>query len=84
VLPVTTPGCEIKITNGGWIIAMNGDRASFGGNAKADADGNVTGNEEYQDHGPAQPMASVVAEPLVMTEPVTEKRTTTPSIGSPN
>jgi hypothetical protein len=56
VLPVTTPGCEIKITNGGWIIAMNGDRASFGGNAKADADGNVTGNEEYQDHGPAQPM----------------------------
>ena len=55
VLPVTTPGCEIKITNGGWITAMNGDRASFGGNAKADADGNVTGNEEYQDHGPATP-----------------------------
>ena len=55
VLPMTTPGCEIKITNGGWIIANNGDRASFGGNAKADADGNVTGNEEYQDHGPAQP-----------------------------
>lgn len=55
VLPVTTPGCEIKITNGGWIIAANGDRASFGGNAKADADGNVSGQEEYQDHGPAQP-----------------------------
>jgi len=55
VLPVTTPGCEIKITNGGWIIAMNGDRSSFGGNAKADADGNVSGSEEYQDHGPAQP-----------------------------
>jgi hypothetical protein len=55
VLPVTTPGCEIKITNGGWIIATNGDRASFGGNAKADADGNVSGNEEYQDHGPATP-----------------------------
>ena len=55
VLPVTTPGCEIKITNGGWIVATNLDRASFGGNAKADADGNVTGNEEYQDHGPAQP-----------------------------
>ena len=55
VLPVTTPGCEIKITNGGWIIASNGDRASFGGNAKADEDGNVSGNEEYQDHGPAQP-----------------------------
>ena len=55
VLPVTTPGCEIKITNGGWITATNGDRASFGGNAKADEDGNVTGNEEYQDHGPADP-----------------------------
>ena len=55
VLPVTTPGCEVKITNGGWIIAMNGDKSSFGGNAKADADGNVSGQEEYQDHGPAQP-----------------------------
>jgi hypothetical protein len=55
VLPVTTPGCEIKITNGGWIIAMNGDKSSFGGNAKADAEGNVSGEEEYQDHGPAQP-----------------------------
>jgi Bacterial Ig-like domain (group 1)/Right handed beta helix region len=56
VLPATTPGCEIKITNGGWIVANNGDRSSFGGNAKADEDGNVSGNEEYQDHGPAQPM----------------------------
>jgi hypothetical protein len=55
VLPVTTPGCEIKITNGGWIIAANTDRASFGGNAKADEDGNVTGQEEYQDHGPVTP-----------------------------
>jgi len=56
VLPVSTPGCEVKITNGGWIIANNGDKATFGGNAKVDADGNVSGNEEYQDHGPAQPM----------------------------
>jgi hypothetical protein len=55
VLPVTTPGCEINITNGGWIVARNGDRASFGGNAKADEDGNVTGEEEYQDRGPADP-----------------------------
>jgi hypothetical protein len=55
VLPVTTPGCEIIITNGGWIIATNGDRANFGGNAKADEDGNVSGQEEYQDQGPAQP-----------------------------
>ncbi len=55
VLPVTTPGCEIIITNGGWIIASNGDRANFGGNAKADEDGNVSGQEEYQDKGPADP-----------------------------
>jgi len=55
ILPATTPGCEIIITNGGWIIANNGDRANFGGNAKADADGNVSGQEEYQDQGPAEP-----------------------------
>jgi hypothetical protein len=55
ILPTTTPGCEIKITNGGWIIADNGDRASFGGNAKADEDGTVSGQEEYQDHGPVDP-----------------------------
>ena len=55
VLPTSTPGCEAKITNGGWIIAMNGDRASFGGNAKADEDGNTSGQENYQDHGPATP-----------------------------
>jgi hypothetical protein len=44
---MTTPGCEIKITNGGWIIANNGDRANFGGNAKADENSNTSGNEEY-------------------------------------
>ena len=55
VLPTTTPGCEIKITNGGWIIADNGDRANFGGNAKADEDGNVSGQEEFQDQGPVTP-----------------------------
>jgi hypothetical protein len=35
--------------------SLRTDRASFGGNAKADADGDVSGQEEYQDHGPAQP-----------------------------
>ena len=54
VLPVTTPGCEVTITNGGWIRASNGDKATFGGNAKADAGGRVSGQEEYQDHGPAR------------------------------
>lgn len=52
VLPETTPLCEI--TNGGWIIAENGDRASFGGNAKANESGQKQGQETYQDHGPVQ------------------------------
>ena len=52
VLPMTTAGCEI--TNGGWIIAANGDRASFGGNAKANASGATQGQQVYQDHGQAQ------------------------------
>jgi hypothetical protein len=53
--PVSTELCEVKITQGGWIIANNGDRASFGGNAKVSADGSsVQGQQEYQDHGPAQ------------------------------
>ena len=52
VLPQTTPLCEI--TNGGWIIAANGDRATFGGGAKANAGGQTQGQEQYFDHGPAQ------------------------------
>jgi hypothetical protein len=56
VLPVSTPGCEAKITNGGWIIAKNLDKSTFGGNAKVDAAGNVSGTEQYQDHGPVQRM----------------------------
>jgi Bacterial Ig-like domain (group 1) len=54
VLPVSTPGCQVKITNGGWFIANNTDRVNFGGNAQVDAAGNVSGDEEYQDQGPAQ------------------------------
>jgi hypothetical protein len=52
VLPVSTPLCEI--TNGGWIIAENGDRATFGGNAKANQSGETRGQQQYQDHGPVQ------------------------------
>lgn len=54
LLPPSTEFCEVKITQGGWITAVNGDRASFGGNANV-ADGAVKGQEQYQDHGPAQP-----------------------------
>jgi hypothetical protein len=53
--PASTEFCEVTITEGGWIIAINGDQASFGGNAKVDADGNVQGQQQYTDHGPAQP-----------------------------
>jgi hypothetical protein len=56
VLPPSTEFCEVTITNGGWIIAANGDRANFGGNARVLEDGTVRGQEEYQDHGPAEPM----------------------------
>jgi hypothetical protein len=50
VFPQSTAGC--KITYGGHITASNGDPASFGGNAKAPN----KGNNNYQDHGPAQQM----------------------------
>ena len=49
------PVCEATVTNGGSITADNGDRATFGGVARSDAVGTVTGQEEYQDHGPAEP-----------------------------
>jgi beta-propeller repeat-containing protein len=56
VLPGTTPSCEIKITNGGMIVSANGDTATFGGNAKSNASGQTSGQEQYLDHGPVQPL----------------------------
>jgi Beta-propeller repeat len=52
--PPSTPQC--KVTNDGQITADNGDTASFGGNAHSDAAANVKGQEQYRDHGPAQPL----------------------------
>jgi Big-like domain-containing protein len=49
-LPSSTAGC--KVTNGGRLTADNGDKATFGGNAKGSG---PSGQEEYQDHGPAAP-----------------------------
>jgi hypothetical protein len=49
--PATTPGCEINISNGGWITTATGSKGSFGGNAKAELDLTVKGSQEYQDHG---------------------------------
>ncbi len=48
VLPGSTAGC--KVTYGGRITTADGDKATFGGNAKASG---PSGQEEYQDHGSA-------------------------------
>jgi hypothetical protein len=47
VLAGSSEGC--KVTYGGRITAANGDKATFGGNAKATG---PSGQEEFQDHGP--------------------------------
>jgi hypothetical protein len=54
--PASTQLCEVTITDGGWIIANNTDRANFGGNAKVLADGTVQGQQQYRDQGPVQAM----------------------------
>ena len=48
VIPPNNAAC--KVTYGGLITAANGDKATFGGNAKGSG---PAGQEEYQDHGPA-------------------------------
>lgn len=53
---VSTPGCEVKISDGGTITALNTDKATFGGNAKVSESGQASGQQEYQDHGPIQPL----------------------------
>jgi hypothetical protein len=53
---VSTPGCEIMISDGGTITALNTDKATFGGNAKVSASGDSSGQQEYQDHGPIMPL----------------------------
>lgn len=53
---VSTPGCEIRINDGGRITALNTDTATFGGNARVSTTGATSGNQQYHDHGPVQPM----------------------------
>src|SRR5207244_753214 len=57
ILPTSTQFCEVTITDGGWIIADNNDKATFGGNAKVQADSTVQGQQQYTDHGPVQSFA---------------------------
>ena len=56
VLPSGTGLCVVKITNGGWIVTDDADRGTFGGVAKESGSLVASGHEEYQDHGPAEPM----------------------------
>lgn len=57
VLPPSTPLCEVTISDGGRITAANGDKATFGGNAKVSSSGeDVSGEQQYIDHGPVQPL----------------------------
>jgi hypothetical protein len=57
LVPASTPLCEVEFpTGGGHIVADNGDRGSFGGNAHVSPGGEPTGQQEYQDHGPVQPL----------------------------
>ncbi len=51
VLPGSGAGC--KVTGGGRITTTDGDKATFGGNAKG---AGPSGQEEYQDHGPSAAM----------------------------
>jgi hypothetical protein len=53
---LSTPGCEIKISDGGHITALNGDDGTFGGNAKVSSSGISSGQQTYQDHGPLTTM----------------------------
>jgi len=47
--------CEAQITQGGQITTDHGDVANFGGNASGLA-GIASGQEQYLDHGPAEPL----------------------------
>lgn len=53
---LSTPGCELKISDGGSIIALNGDLGTFGGHAKVSLSGDSSGQQQYHDHGPLQPL----------------------------
>jgi hypothetical protein len=75
VVPVSTPLCEVKLTKGGRITADNGDKATFGGNVQVSDAGTPKGDEEYRDHGPADPMRVKSTQILVVICPTTTEAT---------
>ena len=67
VLPPSTPGCEITIHTGGWILTTLGDKGTFGGNARIEPDGAITrGQLEYHDHSALLPLNFHSIEVLVI------------------
>jgi hypothetical protein len=71
---LSTPGCELKISDGGSITALNGDRATFGGNAKVSLSGDASGQQTYQDHGPVQALTfkAMTVDAVICSEDRTE------------
>jgi hypothetical protein len=57
----------VIISDGGRITANNGDKATFGGNAKVSQSGQASGEQTYRDHGPAQPFQFKSIEVLAVT-----------------
>jgi hypothetical protein len=60
--PASTEGC--KVTQGGWIVTTQGDRANFGGNAHVPP----KGNENYVDHGTDMHVSSIDVLSVVCSE----------------
>jgi hypothetical protein len=55
----STPGCEVTIADSGKITAANGDTATFSGHAQVASSGQeVSGQQQYKDHGPVQPLTA--------------------------
>ena len=55
--PPSTPLCIVDFTTLGiQIIARNGDHGTGGGNVHVSDTGVASGSQEYQDHGPADPL----------------------------
>lgn len=49
VLPASSPLCTIDITQGGWMIANNGDKVTSGGTVHTDQANAPSGQEQYTD-----------------------------------
>jgi len=59
-------GTPCRVSNGGSIVAGNGDRASFAGIATQSSPSRVAGYERYRDQGPAPPRAARSTELLTL------------------